>query len=59
MNGSFDAVVGLARGRDRITVEAVDHAGDARTEEVVVRHGATWPETGRVVVVVADALLVG
>ncbi len=56
VNGSFDAVVKLVRGKNRITVEVVDPAENARAEEVVVRCGATWPEVGVVVVVVAGVV---
>jgi hypothetical protein len=58
MNGTFDAIVRLVSGRDRITVEVVDPAGNAREEEVVVRYGATGLEAGAVATVVAGALLV-
>ena len=44
VNGTFDAVV--VRGRDRITAEAVDPAGNAGEGEAVVRREATWPEVG-------------
>jgi hypothetical protein len=57
VNGSFDVVVGhLVKGKNRITVEVVDPAGNAKEEEVVVRYGATWPEAGLVAAVVAGAL---
>ncbi len=47
VNGAFDSVVRLARGRDRITVGVVDPAGNARAEEVVVGHGATGSMSGQ------------
>jgi len=47
----------MDEGEIRITGEAVDHAGDARAEEVVVRHGATWPELGAIAAVVAGAVV--
>ncbi len=56
MNESFDAVVGLVKGKNRITVGVVDPAGNARAEVVVVRYGATWPEAGPVAAVVAGAV---
>lgn len=58
VSGSFDAVVRLARGRERMTVEAVDPAGNARAAEVEVRCGATGPEAGAVAMVVGGALVV-
>ncbi len=48
----------LVKGRNRITVEAVDPAGNMRSEAVEMRHGATWPEAGPVAAVVAGILLV-
>jgi hypothetical protein len=58
VNGTFDVVVKLAKGKNRITVEVVDPAGNAREEEVAVRYGATGFEAGVLVVVVVDILLV-
>jgi hypothetical protein len=57
VNGSFDVVVGLVKGKNRITVEVVDPAGNARDEEVVVRYGATGSEAGVLATVVAGALV--
>ena len=56
MNGSFDAVVGLARGRDRITVEVVDLAGNVSMEKVVMRYGVTGVEVGVVAAVMAGVV---
>jgi len=59
VNGTFDVVVKLVKGKNRITVEVVDPAGNARAGEAVVRYGVTGPEAGAVVMVVAIALLMG
>ncbi len=56
VNGSFDAVVRLVKGKNRKTVEVVYPAGNARAGEVVVRCGATWPEAGLVAAVVAGVV---
>jgi len=39
-----------------VRVEVVDPAGNARGEVAVVRYGATWPEYGLVVAVVAGVV---
>jgi len=44
------------RGRDRITVEVVDLAGNVSMEKVVMRYGVTGVEVGVVAAVMAGVV---
>lgn len=58
-NGSFDVVVVLKKGRNRIVIEVRDPADNLRSETVVVRYGIAPVELALLVVVAVIAILSG